>query len=241
MGFGSFLKAANPIAAVTSLAGGALGGKSQSDTMGAMLSGIPFIGEGFAAQDNREFQGAQSAQQMAFQERMSSTAHQRQAADLKAAGLNPLLSANTGASSPVGASASGAQGSGAGSSAKFLESVYRKEREKNQSGINKLNEDTKLSAQMNATQKAQEQTTKANAKSINMDTKLKVEDLKMKKFDSSVHKFNRILDMTNKGLSSAQQTKSLLNPLDGLMGKEKNKFNPRKHYKIDKRSGEMLK
>lgn len=56
------------------------------------------------AQQNNEWSAEQAQKQMDFQERMSNTAHVREIADLKAAGLNPVLSAKLGgASTPVGA------------------------------------------------------------------------------------------------------------------------------------------
>lgn len=59
------------------------------------------------ANQNNMWSAAQAQAQMDFQERMSNTAHQREIADLKAAGLNPVLSARLGgASTPSGSAAS---------------------------------------------------------------------------------------------------------------------------------------
>lgn len=62
-----------------------------------------------------EFSAAQAAQNREWQEYMSSTAHQREIADLKAAGLNPVLSVTggAGASTPSGSYAQGVTSAGA--------------------------------------------------------------------------------------------------------------------------------
>lgn len=70
-----------------------------------------FVRQKFLQRDAQKFNSVEAEKNRNFQLDMSNSAHQREVLDLQKAGINPILSANNGASTTSGAQASSGEGS----------------------------------------------------------------------------------------------------------------------------------
>lgn len=159
------------------------------------------MGEAYAG-----YMGAQSAKdRMAFEERMSNTAHQREIKDLVKAGLNPIISAikGQGASTPTGAQSSfnNPFGGIAATAAEFK----------------RLENETAVSQQQIINMKSQKE-------NIDMDTLVKQKDVpKTELFNKAMDKIARpLIDKAEKALQT--DSKQSNNPLKLILDSNENQY-----------------
>lgn len=174
------------------------GGGGYGDGSSSVLDFVPGVGDARAAAKQNAANRAEAALNRQFQERMSSTAYQRAMADMKAAGLNPMLAYQQGgASAPSGSQATINSESKTGlanaalqaytgiSSAKAQQAQITQQGEMNQSAI-----------QLNKT---------SAAKNLQDAERIRLDNVKQRKFEPLNEKASQVTKSVSKTFDNLVQ------------------------------------
>jgi len=193
------------------------GGGYSFDPFSTMIAGgMAYYGQREANRTNRDI----ANQNRAWQEGMSNTAHQRQVRDLKRAGLNPILSANAGASTPSGSVAHMENALGAGVSTAIDTMRLQKE-------MRAVDSQTALNAASATAQQAAANYSNTSARESAVRTEIAEKTApgtinqsrlaeKQADWDMKQLQFDNINKRIQQGLGTFNQAKDLLNPLKGI-------------------------
>lgn len=200
---------------------------------GALIAGA--LSAYGAYQQNQENQ-ASAQRQMDFQKSMSNTSHQREVSDLQKAGLNPILSANAGASTPTGSSYQAQnpieQGLSSGMEMQGIENAGKK-----------LTSDMSVNDALKSLYNTQRGESSAKQANINMDTATKAAMLPAVSSTSALNvKRNAIDDMmleVDAGLERGTKVINMIPNVKNLFKSDSPKI-PKGHGTFDMNTGEIF-